>query len=228
MQREIFQMDVEAIGSEDGRNTYEIRRRWGDKGKKSLVIELYPTLRTSQCGRMDVSTMHLLNHAGEFGWSEMRIVNLYSSVFAGKPTAGQLGEDAGNLSYIEAVLEEEGIKEYDLVVAWGTTLQSHKNTIHAKIDLLSMIKEKGLAKQVRCIVTDSLDSLGVHPLYLGLRHASETWKLKKYPLEKVLSELEGRGAETEKGRDKDSRMEKETSTRKAKKGAEKDVPENHE
>ena len=216
MQKEIFQMNVEAIGSEDGRNTYEIRRKWGDKGKKSLVVELYPTLSTDQCGRMDVSTMHLLNHAGELGWSEMRIVNLYSTVFTAKPTASQLGEDVENLSYIEAVLEEEDIGSYDLVIAWGNTLQSHKNTIHAKTDLLSMIKERGLANQVRCIVADTLDSCGVHPLYLGLRHASERWKLKKYPVEKVLKELQG-------GEKADIQRKE-----KAKKGAKKDVPENHE
>ena len=216
MKTEMFQMNVEAIGSEDGRDTYEIRRRWGDKGKKSFVVELYPTICTGQCRKMDVSTMHLLNHAEELGWSEIRIVNLYSRVFAGKPTASQLEEDAGNLAYIEAILEEEGMKEYDLVIAWGNTLQSHKNTIHAKIDLLSMIKEKGLANQTRCIVTDTLDSFGVHPLYLGLRHASEVWKLKKYPVEKVLKELEGGKKETLPKKDK------------AKKGEKKDVPQNHE
>lgn len=216
MQTEMFQMNVEAIGSEDGRNTYEIRRKWGDKKKKSLVVELYPTICMKQCGKMDVSTMHLLNHAEELGWSEIRIVNLYSRVFAVKPTASQLEEDTKNLSYIEAILEEEGIKEYDLVIAWGNTLQSHKNTIHAKTDLLSMIKEKGLANQVRCIATDTLDSYGVHPLYLGLRHASETWKLKKYPVEKVLKELEGDKKTSVQNKDK------------MKKGAKKNVPENHE
>ena len=93
MKTEMFQMNVEAIGSEDGRNTYEIRRKWGDKGKKSFVVELYPTICTGQCGKMDVSTMHLLNHAEELGWSEIRIVNLYSRVFAGKPTASQLEDE---------------------------------------------------------------------------------------------------------------------------------------
>lgn len=44
MQTEIFQMSVEAVGTDDGRNTYEIRRKWGERGKKSLVVELYPTL----------------------------------------------------------------------------------------------------------------------------------------------------------------------------------------
>lgn len=197
MLTETFQMSIEAIGTDDGRNTYEIHRKLGGKGKKSLVIELYPTITADKCGRMDLSTMHLLNHAEELGWSEIRNVNLYSKVFAVKPTAGQLEEDTENISYIETILEEEDIREYDLIIAWGNTLLSHKNTINAKIDLLSMMKEKGLASQVRYIVTDSLDACGVHPLYLGLRYANDKWKLRKYPLEKVLQELENGGVSTE-------------------------------
>lgn len=239
MQTEIFQMNVEAIGTDDGRNTYEIRRKWGDTGKKSLVVELYPTLSTDKCGRMDLSTMHLLNHAEELGWNEIRIVNLYSKVFAVKPKASQLGEDAENLSYIESILEEEDIGGYDLVIAWGNTLLNHKNTINAKIDLLSMIKEKGLINQVRCIVTDRLDSYGVHPLYLGLRYASDRWKLEKYPVEKILRELEGSEVKTENGNDRGDRAERGKSDGsskagegknkdKAKKGAKRNVPEDHE
>ena len=55
-----------------------------------------------------------------------------------------------------------------------------------------MLKEKGLEEQVMHIITDSLDTngqTGAHPLYLGLRHAKETWQLQPYPLEKVLDEL---------------------------------------
>ncbi len=242
MQTEIFQMSVEAVGADDGRNTYEIRRKWGDGGKKSLVVELYPTLSTDLCGKMDLSTMHLLNHAEELGWSEIRIVNLYSRVFAGKPTASQLEEDAENLSYIETILEEEDIGEYDLVIAWGNTLLNHQNTIHAKIDLLSMMKEKGLVNQVKCIITDNLDSYGVHPLYLGLRYASNQWKLGKYPVEKMLKGLEGGVSKAEKGKgrtagEKPNRRKGEKKSLnddkevkvlsdKAKKGAKENVPEN--
>lgn len=212
---EKFQMEITAIGADDGTDTYEIRRKWEDAGKKSLIIELYPTLTVDKCGNMDISTMHLLNHAKELGWSELRIVNLYSTVFSGKPSVSQLTDNNANLSYIEGILEEDDIKEYDIVIAWGNTLSKHKTTIDTKIDLLSMIKEKGLANQVRCIITDNLGVYGVHPLYLGLRHSNERWRLKKYPVEKMLSELE----ENEKGKNKEDKTEK---------GAKKGVSKNHE
>lgn len=191
MVTEMFCMNVKAVGSDDGMNTYEIRRKWAEKGKKSLVIELYPTLTADKCGNMDVSTMHLMNHVQELGWSEVRIVNLYSKVFAEKPTVSQLKDDDSNLSYIEEILEESDINDYDIVIAWGNTLVSHTQTIHAKTDLLSMMKSKGLVKQVKCIVTDTMTAEGVHPLYLGLRYSKDLWKLKPYPLEKVLKELTG-------------------------------------
>ena len=190
MVTEIFCMNVTAVGSDDGGNTYEIRRKWAEKGKKALVIELYPTLTADKCGSMDVSTMHLMNHVKELGWSEVRIVNLYSRVFSEKPTVSQLSEDDNNLSYIEEILEEQDMKGYDIVIAWGNTLISHRQTIQAKTDLLTMMKDKGLSKQLKCIVTDNMKADGVHPLYLGLRHSKDVWRLQPYPLETVLKELE--------------------------------------
>lgn len=193
MVTERFCMNVRAVGSDDGTHTYEIHRKWAEKGKKSLVIELYPTITASKCGSMDVSTMHLLNHVQELGWGEVRIVNLYSKVFSEKPKVKQLTDNDNNLSYIEEILEEQDIKEYDIVIAWGNTLVSHTDTIHAKMDLLTMMKSKGLVKQVKCIVTENMEAEGVHPLYLGLRYSKDSWKLKPYPLEKVLHELGSEG-----------------------------------
>ena len=205
MVTETFCMNISAVGSDDGRSTYEIHRKWAEKGKKALVIELYPTLTADKCGSMDVSTMHLMNHVQELGWSEVRIVNLYSRVFSEKPTVSRLSADDNNLSYIEEILEEQDIGGYDIVIAWGNTLISHRQTIQAKTDLLNMIKEKGLAEQVKCIVTDNLKADGVHLLYLGLRHSKDVWRLQPFPLEKVLDELES--------------MEKKASARSSKKGS---------
>ena len=70
-------MSIWAVGTDDGKSTYEIRRKWGEEGKKALVIELYPTISVENCGMLDVSTMHLINHVNDFEWKEMRIVNLY-------------------------------------------------------------------------------------------------------------------------------------------------------
>lgn len=193
MVKENFNMLVEVTGSEDGRNTYEVRRKWGDEGRKALVVELYPTISSDECEKMDLSAMHLLNHAKELGWNDIHIVNLYSNIFDSKPLVNQLKDDIENLSYIEEMLEKEDIKEYDIVIAWGNSLSTHSSTVRAKIDLLNMLRDKGLQEQTKCIVTENLsvvDCYGVHPLYLGLRYAKDKWSLVDYPVEKELKKLE--------------------------------------
>lgn len=192
MVQENINLEVVAIGSDDGINTYEIRRKSGNEGKKSLVIELYPTISTDRAGCMDLSTMHLMNHAGELGWSDIRIVNLYSTVFSGKPRISELSDAETSMAYIEEILEEYDIDEYDIVIAWGSALASHKPTINLKIDILSMIKEKELEKAVKCISTDNMyvqEVYGVHPLFLGLHFGKDEWQLIDYPIEDELKKL---------------------------------------
>lgn len=184
-------LQTEVVGSEDGKYTYEVRRSWGNGGK-ALVIELYPAVSAKKSGCWDLSAMHLINHADELGWGEVRIINLYSKVFSSKPSVKELKSDVENTAYIRAIFEEEAVKDYDIVIAWGSSLETHLGTIHAKAELLDMLKEKGLENQVKHIITDRLDTngqRGTHPLYLGLRYAKETWKLQPYPLEKALEEL---------------------------------------
>lgn len=206
---------VWAVGTDDGKNTYEIRRKWGEDGKKALVIELYPTISADNCGMLDVSTMHLMNHVNDFGWKEMRIVNLYATVITKKPSVSELQENS--LAYIEEILEEDDIKEYDIVIAWGNSLSTHKSTILAKQDLLSMIAEKGLSKNVKSISVDgiSMKSIGAHPLYLGLHYPREKWNLVNYPLKEGLEAL----MQSEK-RDKTEKGKKAINTEKKKGKAE--------
>lgn len=190
---ENFNMQITAVGTEDGKNTYEIHRKWQENQRKSLVICLYPTISIDNLGKLDLSTMHLLNHANEFGWGEMTIVNLYSTVFEEKPLVSQLDEDSSNIAYIEEILEREDIKEYDIVIAWGSSLSTHRRTINLKIDLISMLLDKGLADNVKCITTENLDTRsehGTHPLYLGLHFARDKWELMSFPLKNTLDELE--------------------------------------
>ena len=81
---------TQIIGSNDNQNTYEVRRTWDENGKTAIVIELYPTISVSNIDKMDLSTMHLMNHTKELGWGSVRIVNLYSTVFEAKPRTSEL------------------------------------------------------------------------------------------------------------------------------------------
>lgn len=157
-------MNVSAIGTDDGKSTFEVQRTWNEKGKKAIAIGMYPTISVENCGMLDVSNMHLLNHANDFGWGELRMLNLYATVVNGKPSVSQL--QGNSLAYIEEILETKDIKTYDIVVAWGNSMATHKNTIKAKIDLLSMLMEKGLS--AKCITVDCLSK---EILFSGLNKA---------------------------------------------------------
>lgn len=186
-------MQTELIASEDGKYTYEVRRLWDEKGKKGLVLELYPTLSVGRVGEMDLSTMHLLNHAKDFGWGSVRIINLYSLVCNGKPKTSELFYDEKNIAYIEEILESKDISDYDIVIATGNSLATHIKTVETKIDILSMLRDKGVEMQVKFISVDLAYQelgIGVHPLFLGLHYGKDVWKLKKFPLDEELKALE--------------------------------------
>ena len=190
--------------SEDTKRTFEVQKVWEDaEGRSAIVIELYPTLHISEGNRMDLSMMHLLNHVEELGWKDVRILNLFSTVFDRKPLAKQLKMDEENLAYFQKVLEQPDIKESDIVVAWGTTLENNQNAREMKKKFLSLLVQKGLGGQVKQFSVDTLETLqqiSPHPLYLGLRHAREEWKLENFPLSKVLKELEPKVKQTERAK----------------------------
>ena len=180
------------MASDDGMHTYEIARTWAETGRKGIVLELYPTISVDRCGELDVSTMHLLNHVKDFGWGTMRIVNLYSTIFGGKPLTGQLFYDKENIAYIEGILESEDIEDYDIVIATGNSLKTHIITIEAKLDIFNILQSKKLEGQVKQIVPENCAeeiSLGTHPLFLGLHYGKEKWILADYDIPSAVSAL---------------------------------------
>ncbi|MCI8891253.1 MAG: DUF1643 domain-containing protein [Eubacterium sp.] len=193
MVTEKFVMQTELTASDDGRHTYEVRRMWSEQGRKGLVLELYPTLSAGRCGELDLSTMHLLNHTKDFGWGGVRIINLYSLVCDSKPKVSRLSYEQDNIAYIEEVFENKDIADYDIVIATGSSLGKHNLTNEIKLDILHMILDKKLEKQVKCIVTGLMDmekQKGIHPLYLGLHYGRDIWKLESYPVQAEIKRLE--------------------------------------
>ena len=188
MKKEQITMQITIVGTEDNMHTYEIMRSWAENGRKGLILGLYPTLSLDRCTEYDLSTMHIMNHAKDFGWSTVRIINLYSLVCEGKPETRKLLYDEDNLDYIEDLLEGPDIKEYDLVIATGSSLVKHMETIKIKLDILSMFCRKGLGNRLKYISVGTGDDLiGAHPLFLGLHYGKTKWKLKDYPTEEIIT-----------------------------------------
>lgn len=184
-------MNITVIGSENGKETYEVRRTWNDRAGKALVLELYPTISSKNPMAMDISTMHLLNHSNELGWGDVRIVNLYPYVFDRKPVVADLHESVENIEYIRDILTSKDIDEYDIVIAYGSSLSTHACTQHIKRNILLMLKEYKLETHVKQITTDEMENgkqNGIHPLYLGLRYSDKVWKLETFQITTALEE----------------------------------------
>ena len=192
MIQENFTITTTVIGSDDGKSTYEISRSWDSEKKSALLIALYPTIDIYHANSLDMSSMFLLNHSTQMNLGSIRIINLYSKVQAGKPLVSSLCEDLENLAYISDIFDEEDISNYHIVIAWGSSLSNHKLTITSKLQILQMIKDKGLIDNVMQLSADDLepsDSCCVHPLYLGLHHNRSNWSLCSFPFESTFKEL---------------------------------------
>lgn len=228
MTEEMNSITTTITASEDGKHTFEIQKVLEDaEGKTAVIIELYPTLTAKDINKMDISTLHLMNHVEELGWKEVKIINLFSTVFDRKPLAAKLQFDLENLTYFEDMLDALDSRVFDFVIAWGTTLENNKAAKEMKRQFLALLEQRGLEKQVMQFSVDSLETqkqLSPHPLYLGLRHAKETWKLVPFPLQSILKELmpkPEKKTEEKKAEGKTPVAEKETKqteARKQKKG----------
>ena len=99
MIQEKFTLTTIVTGNDTGENTFEISRTWNEEKQKALLIALYPTIDVYHTNSLDLSSMYLLNHATEMNLGSIRILNLYSKVQTGKPSASKLTEDIENLAY---------------------------------------------------------------------------------------------------------------------------------
>ena len=199
MIQEKFTIHTVVTGSDDGRFTYEITRSWNSEKKKALLIALYPTIDIHHANSLDLSSMYLLNHSSQMDLGTIRILNLYSKVQTGKPMVSSLREDLENLAYISDVFEEPDINDYHIILAWGSSLSNHQLTINTKLQIMQMIKDKGLADNVMQLTTDDLDTLtssGVHPLYLGLHYNRSFWSLSPFPFDAEFQTLSSKGTLT--------------------------------
>ena len=82
METTTFTMTTRVTGTDT--NTYEIQRSWDENGKRALILELYPTITKDTPQIMDLSSLHLHNHASELELGSVSICsicNLYSTVF---------------------------------------------------------------------------------------------------------------------------------------------------
>lgn len=69
MEECVYNIESTIIGEADGSKTYEVRKKYDFEGRTAVIISLYPTVSLLSPYSMDKSTLFLLNHARELGYS---------------------------------------------------------------------------------------------------------------------------------------------------------------
>lgn len=177
------------VSSDDGRNTYEIRKELLDaegkpiQGDKALLIGMYPTVTAEDGYKLDMTTLHILSKMEELGLCSVRIVNLFSKVCKARLSAKGLEVDKANFKYMESVMNEKDFASHKVIVAWGNSMTTSKACNHSKAlfaQLFHQHNEEGHLYQLTAPKLDLENQETPHVLYLGIRHKTEPWGLLRY------------------------------------------------
>lgn len=177
-------IETELICSDDGKNTYCITKRLnGVEGETGIVIMLFPTRNEKNLSADDSTINHIVAHMGDFGFSEIKIINLFSKVVSARPSSRGLTIDNENMNFIEnSILSDKDLKNQKFIVAWGNSMESSAAVTESKKQIIeAYLKQlpKGKIYQIVCPERGIVDG-AIHPLFLGIRARTTKWRLMEY------------------------------------------------
>lgn len=177
-------IETELICSDDCKNTYCITKRQnGVEGETGIVIMLFPTRNEKNLNADDSTINHLVAHMGDFGFSEIKIINLFSKVVSARPSSRGLTIDSENMNFIEnSILSDKDLKARKFIVAWGNSMESSAAVTESKKQIIEAYLKrlpKGKIYQIVCPERGIVDGAS-HPLFLGIRAKTAKWRLMEY------------------------------------------------
>ena len=185
-------VETEIVCSEDNKHTYEVVKRYKDTiGEKAYIVLLYPTRTADNIWSDDSTLNHLAAHMRELGLNEIRIVNLFSTVVAGKMSAKGLQVDEDNLKYIENIMRNKSFSDYKFIVAWGTSMATSYACQKSKVEIFNMFKKYKPKEKIYQLSTND-DNITVdfaHPLFLGIRAKNKIWELEAVKIKQSMLEF---------------------------------------
>lgn len=194
------------LASEDGTKTFSITKEVeGIEGEHAYFILLYPTRTADNSYIEDSTNNHLLNHLDDLGLRSYTIVNLFSKVTQSRISLSGLTLDEENMVFIQEQIFKNFSNDSKVVIAWGNTQQNSPVIMKSKQRILELWDVEQPQGTLYQLTVDGLtkDNLGVHPLYMGIRHSQGFWKLTAYPHKRVLKEIKAQ-LEAKKVKSKDS------------------------
>lgn len=183
------------LSSEDGTQTFSITKEVeGIQGGHAYFILLYPTRTAKNCYIEDSTNNHLLSHMDDLGLRSYTIVNLFSKVTQSRLSLSGLSLDEENMVFIQERVFKNLPEDSKVVIAWGNTQQNSPVICRSKQRILELWDVEQPSGTLCQLTVDGLtkDNLGVHPLYLGIRHSQGFWKLTSYPHKRVLKEMKAK------------------------------------
>lgn len=178
------------ISSEDGRNTYEIRKEIMEgNGETAVVIMLYPGTSDRDILKCDSTSQAIINHCDELGISRLRLINLFSKVCSSRMSTRNIEIDTDNLAYIEGIMKEENAESYDWIIAWGSSMSANVVANQSKHQILLKLQKHIPSVKPKRFTVENIDiqnENGVHPLYLGIHYKNRVWELQDYALPKEI------------------------------------------
>lgn len=180
------------LASEDGTKTFSITKEVeGIEGGHAYFILLYPTRTAENCYIEDSTNNHLLNHLDDLGLSSYTIINLFSKVTQSRLSLSGLTLDEENMVFIQERVFKNLSDDSKVVIAWGNTQQNSPVVCRSKQRILELWEVEQPSGSLYQLTVDGLtkDNLGVHPLYMGIRHSQGFWKLTAYPHKRILKEI---------------------------------------
>lgn len=183
-------IETELICSDNGKNTYCITKRLnGVVGETGIIVMLFPTRNEKNLYADDSTINHLVAHMGDFGFSEIKIINLFSKVISARPSVKGLVADTENMKFIEDnILDDKNLSKQKFIVAWGNSMESSKAVNESKKKIIEMFLNKlpkGKVYQFVCPERDITDG-APHPLFLGIRAKTVKWRLMEYCYKELL------------------------------------------
>lgn len=185
-------IETEIICSPDNKNTYCITKRLkGVEGETGIIVMLFPTRNADNMTADDSSLNHIMSHLSDFGFNEVKIINLFSKVVNARISARGLEVDSENMKFIDdVILADKDLNKRKFIVAWGNSMETSKAVNESKKKVIEMYLDKlpkGKIYQIVCPERDITDG-ACHPLFLGIRAKTSKWRLMEFNTDKILAD----------------------------------------
>lgn len=183
-------IETEIICSPDNKNTYCITKRLiGVEGETGIIVMLFPTRNADNMNADDSTLNHIVAHLSDFGFNEVKIINLFAKVVSARISARGLEVDSENMKFIDdVILADKDLNKQKFILAWGNSMETSKAVNDSKRQIIEMFLNKlpkGKIYQIVCPEHDITDG-ACHPLFLGIKAKNSKWRLLEYNIDKIL------------------------------------------